>query len=104
MLNKILCRDGRFDKTLFHFIAPRKIEDEDSFIKTNNIANLCIKPVDLKKMLIYIKMKYLTQQYDQERLIGEMLSERGYLDQNQLEDIVNSQKKMRPNFMNRPFN
>ena len=50
VLNKILCRDGRFDKTLFHFIAPRKIEDEDSFIKTNNITNLWIKPVDFKKI------------------------------------------------------
>ena len=50
VLNKILCRDGRFDKTLFHFIAPRKIDDEDSFIKTNNITNLWIKPVDFKKI------------------------------------------------------
>ena len=50
VLNKILCRDGRFDKTVFHFIIPKKIEDEDSFNKTNNITNLWIKPVNFQKI------------------------------------------------------
>ena len=30
---------------------------------------------------------------DQERFIGEMLIERGYLDQNQLEEIISNQLK-----------
>ena len=50
VLNKILCRDGRFDETVFHFIAAKKIEDEDNFNKANNITNLWIKPVNFEKM------------------------------------------------------
>ncbi len=50
VLNKILCRDSRFDKTLFHFIASKKIEDEDYFNKANSITNLWTKPVNFQKI------------------------------------------------------
>ena len=59
VLNKILCRDGRFDKTIFHFIAPKKIEDEDVgiIIKSPIVGTAYLAPAPGGKKFVDVGKK-----------------------------------------------
>mgnify|MGYP001316535199 FL=1 len=55
VLNKILNRDSRFEKTSFHYVISKPIKNDDEFLKNNNIVNLLIKPVDFKNLKASLK-------------------------------------------------
>ena len=55
VLNKILSRDSRFEKTIFHYVIAKPIKNDDEFLKNNNIVNLLIKPVDFKALKASLK-------------------------------------------------
>jgi len=51
VLQKIICRDSRFENTKFHFVAKEKIEKIKEFQQKNGISKLWFKPFNITEFM-----------------------------------------------------